>query len=213
MDRRRRESTKPLFEDAKGDRKMRKKVIVVSIVVCVVAAMAGSLSWAQPQGRGERGQRGPGQGPGGRFDPERMRQMMEQRMKERLGVSDQEWQVIGPRLTKVMELNRQTGGGGMGIGRLFMRRGPQGQRGPGGDRPRPGRPEGQELTPVQKAMDELDATLENESAAAEEIKAKLTALRTAREKARQELAVAQQELRKLLTLRQEAQLVMMGLLN
>lgn len=194
---------------------MRKKVIVVGIVVCVVAVMAGSLSWAQPQGRGDREQRGPrqGPGPGGRFDPQRMRQMMEQRMKEQLGVSEQEWQVIGPRLTKVMELNRQTGGGGMGIGRLFMRRGPQGQRGPGGDRQRPGRPEGQELTPVQKAMDELDTTLENESAAAEEIKAKLTALRTAREKARQELAVAQQELRKLLTLRQEAQLVMMGLLN
>jgi hypothetical protein len=191
---------------------MRKKMIVVGVVVCIVAVMAGSLSWAQPQGRGERGQRGPGQGPGGRFDPARMRQMMEQRMKEQLGVSDEEWKVIGPRLTKVMELNRQAGGG-MGMGRLFMRRGPQGQRGPGGDRPRPGRPEGQELTPVQKAMDELDATLENESAAAEEIKAKLTALRGAREKARQQLATAQQELRQLLTLRQEAQLVMMGLLN
>jgi Spy/CpxP family protein refolding chaperone len=41
----------------------------------------------------------------------------------------------------------------------------------------------------------------------------LTALRAAREKARQELATAQEELRKILTPRQEALLVLMGYLQ
>jgi hypothetical protein len=41
----------------------------------------------------------------------------------------------------------------------------------------------------------------------------LTAVRQAREKAKQELAVAQQDLKKILTLRQEAMLVEMGQLE
>ena len=56
-------------------------------------------------------------------------------------------------------------------------------------------------------------TLENQSASADDIKKQLTTLRGEREKAKQELAKAQQELRQICTLRQEAQLVLMGLLN
>jgi hypothetical protein len=66
---------------------------------------------------------------------------------------------------------------------------------------------------VEKAADQLSTTLENESASAEEIKKQLTTLRAEKEKTKQEQAKAQQELRQLLTLRQEAQLVLMGLLN
>ena len=47
----------------------------------------------------------------------------------------------------------------------------------------------------------------------DQIKAKLTALRAAREQARRELATAQRSLRQLLTLRQEAHLVLRGLLD
>ena len=47
----------------------------------------------------------------------------------------------------------------------------------------------------------------------EEIKEKLTALRKAREKAEQELTKAQEELRKVLTLHQEARLVLIGFLK
>lgn len=194
---------------------MRSKVIGIAVVGLLVALIAASVSVGQPQGRtGQRdGQRG---GQRSMFNPERMRQMMEQRMKEQLGVSDQEWQVLGPRLTKVMTLTRQAGPG-MGIGRLFMggRRGPLGgPDGPqGGDQRRPRGPFGQEETEVSKAGDVLQTTLENASASSDEIKAKLTALRTAKEKARQDLATAQKELREVLTLRQEAQLVLMGMLN
>jgi hypothetical protein len=151
-----------------------------------------------------------------------MRQMMEQRMKDQLGASDDEWKVLGPRLTKVMNLRRQTSGAG-GMGRMFMgRRGGQGDQGDRPGRPQGGQegarrgargPFGQEPTAVDKAAEALQTTLQNADATADEIKAKLTALRGAREKAKQELATAQQQLRQVLTLRQEAQLVMMGMLD
>jgi len=66
---------------------------------------------------------------------------------------------------------------------------------------------------VDQAKSELRELLGNKDAASEQIKAGLTALRLANEKARQELAKARQELRQLLTVRQEATLVLSGLLD
>jgi hypothetical protein len=203
---------------------MRRKIIAVGVVGCLAALIVAGVSVGQPQGR--TGQRG---GQRGMFDPAQMRQMMDQRMKEQLGCTDQEWQVLGPRVTKVMNLTRQTGMGA-GMGRMSMgRRGQGGPGGPGGQRGqrgqdgqggqdgqqgrRPRGPEGQEETALSSAADALRTTLENASAAPDDIKAKLTALRTVKEKARQELATAQKELREVLSLRQEAQLVLMGMLN
>ena len=192
---------------------MRKKVISVGIVGCLVALMAAGICLAQPPGRG--GQRDGQRGRPGGFDPARMRQIMEQRMKSQLGCTDDEWKVLGPRLTKVMNLRRQTSGIG-GMGRMFMGRrgtpsGPQGDRQVGR---RDGRgPFGQEPTVVDKASQALQTTLQNTSATPDEIRTKLTALRGAREKAKQELAIAQKQLKEVLTLRQEAQLVMMGMLD
>jgi hypothetical protein len=200
---------------------MRRKAITVAVLGTLVMLAVASVSVGQPQGRGAQrgGQRG------GMFDPARMREMMEQRMREQLGATDEEWKVLGPRLTKVMNLSRQTSGG---MGRMMMgRRGRQGgqQGGPGG----PGEPGGAggaqggrrggrgmpggEPTAVDTAAEALQTTLGNTEATPEDIKAKLTALRSAKEKAMQELAKAQQDLRQVLTLRQEAQLVLMGMLN
>mgnify|MGYP001074398676 CR=1 FL=1 len=62
-------------------------------------------------------------------------------------------------------------------------------------------------------MTALQTTLENKDASADDIKAKLTALRTSRAKKEADLKSAREELRKVLTLRQEAQLVLMGMLD
>jgi len=141
-------------------------------------------------------------------DPEQMLKMMNERqmarIKETLQPTDQEWTALEPKVTKVLTLSRQTGGmGGMGMfggmGMSSRRPGAQGPETP--------------LTPVGKVTEELRKVLENKEAKSEEIKAKLTALREAREKAKQELAKAQQDLRKGLTARQEAQLVLMGMLD
>jgi hypothetical protein len=145
---------------------------------------------------------------------------MMERMKERLGADDEAWKVIEPRLTKVQELNRQQmmagGRGGFAFGGMRGGRGgDQGgqQGGQQGQRPRfPGQ-ENREPTALEKASETLNTTLENPSASADQIKQQLTALRAAREKAKQELATARQDLRQILTVRQEALLVLDGMLD
>ena len=197
---------------------------IVTMLVIVSLLLVGQ-SLSQPGQRGQRGQgQGPGQrgvaGPGGRqFDPQRMRQMMEQRMQEMLGATDQEWKVLGPRVMKVQDLSRQAAGGGRGM--MMFGRGGRGAQGafqgnrpgvPQGNRPG-GRGMNRELTEVEKIQRELQTTLDNTAATPDQIRQLLTQLRAAREKAKQELAKAQQDLRQVLTLRQEATLVLMGMLD
>jgi hypothetical protein len=202
---------------------MQRQMVKIGVVAGILALMVGGLSMAQQgggQGGGRRGGQGggPGGGPGG-FDPAQMRQRMMERMKEQLGADDQAWKVMEPRLAKVMELSRQANAGGRGMMFGMMGRGGRGgPGGPGGDQGGPqgdrrGRGPQGEQTALDKAMAQLRTTLENQSATPEEIKTQLTAVRQAREKARQELAVAQQDLKKILTLRQEAMLVEMGQLE
>ena len=64
-----------------------------------------------------------------------------------------------------------------------------------------------------KASADLRTALENKDTPADQINAKLTALREARDKARAEVAAAQKELKEVLTPRQEAVLVTMGMLE
>lgn len=192
-----------------------KRMALISAALCLAAVMfVGLLSQAiaVPQAEGDNAQqRGPRRGP--RFDREQMQRMMAERLKETLEISDEEWKVFEPRITKVLTLSRQSGGfGGMGM----MMRGRRGGFGPGAQAAAPGgdaQAQQQELTPVEKSTQELQTLLDNKDAKPEEIKAKLTAFRDAREKARQELVKAQKELREIVSVRQEAQLVLMGLLN
>jgi hypothetical protein len=68
-------------------------------------------------------------------------------------------------------------------------------------------------SPVDRGKSELRGVLADKGASADQIKAKLTALRAAQLGAAQELAEARQNLRQILTLRQEATLVLNGLLD
>ncbi len=126
-------------------------------------------------------------------------------MKEQLGATDAEWKTLGPRVMKVDQLNRQISGTGRGGMFGGGRRGPQGEQ--------PGAGQGAEMTAVEKATQQLRTTLDNTAATPDQIKKDLAALRAAKEKAKQELVVAQQDLRKTVNVRQEAQLVLMGLLD
>ena len=194
---------------------MQKRMVKIGVAACVLALTVGGLSVAQ-QGGGGGGRRGGGQGgPGGNFDPAQMRQRMMERYKELLGADDQAWKVMEPRLQKVMDLNRQVNPGGMrGMFGMFGRGGRGGPGGDGGPQGERRGPFGQEPeTALSKAMTQLQTTLENQTASPDDIKKQLTAVREAREKARAELAVAQEDLKKILTVRQEALLVTMGQLN
>ena len=166
-------------------------------VVMVILAASQVVAQQPPAGGGRAGRGGGGAGGAG-FDPAAMRQRMEDRIKGSLQATDEEWKAILPRLDKVLTLSRQAGP---------MRMGAR----PGGAAP--GAAAGAVVSAIESKSTDLEATLANKDAKPAEIKAKLAALREARTKAKQQLAEAQTSLKELLTQRQEAQLVLLGVLE
>ena len=69
------------------------------------------------------------------------------------------------------------------------------------------------MNAAQAASQALREVLDKDDASPDQIRAKLTALRAAKESARQKLAAAQKNLREVLTLKQEAALVLGGQLD
>ena len=134
------------------------------------------------------------------FDPAQFRERMMNNIKERLGASDDEWKVISPKVEKVMTAQRDARGGGG-----FAGFGGRGRRGGGGDQ--------QPTTETGKASADLQAALENKDTPADDIAKKLAAYREARDKGRAALQASQKELKEILTQRQEAVLVNMGMLE
>jgi multidrug efflux pump subunit AcrB len=135
----------------------------------------------------------------GQFDPAQFRERMMNNVKERLGASDDEWKVLEPKVEKVMTAQRDARGGGFG--------------GFGGGRRGGGNADQQPTTETGKASQELRTALENKDTPADEIAKKLAAFREARDKGRAQLQAAQKELKEILTQRQEAVLVNMGMLE
>jgi hypothetical protein len=185
------------------------------------AAGGGAAAGGGNQGGGGGGRRGGGQGGqgGGNFDPAQFQQRMNDRLKQALKVSDDEWNVIQPLLQKVQEKQREAGRGGMG-GMGGGRRG-GGQGGPGGQASpgaQPAADQGNQNNRQNRGggspeADALQTALQNDGTSAEEIKTKLTALRQSRKKSQAELEQARADLSKILTVKQEAALVLMGMLE
>jgi hypothetical protein len=149
---------------------------------------------------------------------EQFRERMMTRIREQMDVKDDaDWKPISDRVSKVMEARREVGGGGMGM--MFRRTGGGGGGGDqasadnnGGGRRRggPGGPGGfGEPSPEAAA---LEKALESK-ASNDEVKAKLNAYRESQKAKREKLQKAQDDLRKVLTMRQEAAAVMLGLLD
>jgi len=141
---------------------------------------------------------------------EEFRQRMAERLKTSLKVTDDEWAVLQPLIEKVTTKQREAGGRGFGGPRGGDSRSGSGGT-PGGTPPSPG--SGGERSSGSPERDALRTTLENESASPEELKAKLTAMRDARKKAAAELETVREDLKKVLTVRQEALLVFSGILD
>lgn len=189
-------------------------MLVLSVASLVLPGAPGAFAQQDGGQSGRRWNRDRG------FDPSRIRTQMMDRMKEQLGAADEEWVVIEPLLADVMAKQRSARGGGAML-RGFMRppRGPQEGRPPADfDGPPPegmppqGGPGGPMISDGAES-DALQAVLDKTESKTEEIQTKLTELRVARKKAEAELQTAREALRKVLTLRQEAQLVLMGYLD
>ena len=178
-------------------------------VTAATALLVPGQALAQQGGGGQRGQ---GQGQRGNFDPEQMRQRMEERMRESFGVTDDaEWKVLYERIQKVNEARRDAVGGmgGMGGMRGMMR--PPGGAGPGGDTQQQGNRArfGGEPNPAEEAL----AKAIESKASKEELKAAMGKYREARKASEDKLAKAQEELKALLTVPQEATALRMGLVR
>lgn len=167
--------------------------ILLSAIALTASALLAAAQDTPPPSPGER----PGRGDRGGFNMEEFRKRMDSMLKESLKASDDEWTVLQPLIEKVQTKQREgmtSRFAGM-IGNLF------GGRGSGGDRG--GSPESQALR----------TALENSSVTPEDLKAKLTALRESRKKAEAEMVAAREDLRKVVSVRQEAVLVSMGVLE
>ena len=152
---------------------------------------------------------GPGGGGGrgfrGNFDPAQMQQMMMERLCDEMEVKDDgEWKALEPLVQKVMDARRQVEGDRM--------RGMFGRRGRGGDTggDQGGRRGGFFGQPSPEA-EALTRAIEGKASNAE-LKAALAKFVEARKAKQAELEKAQTELRKVLSLRQEAVATQNGLL-
>ena len=169
-------------------------ILLSAIALTATAPLAPAQD--KPPTPGDR----PGRGDRGGFNMEDFRKRMESMLKESLKASDDEWTVLQPLIEKVQTKQRDEMASrfaGM-VGNLFGGRGPGG---PGGDRG--GTPESQALR----------TALENTSVSPEDLKTKLVALRESRKKAAAEMEAAREDLRKVVSVRQEAVLVSMGVLE
>ena len=170
---------------------------------------------------------------------EQQRKAMEEQeaiaMQQTLGASDEQWKIIEPRLKKVKRYREQAF---IGTKPPFQSNFSNFSTGPGGTQGFSGGfsgsfqfqggfsgPDGTFQTfPTRQASDgpisdgeilceEIQMLLNDPQATPEQISQKLDALRIAREKARKKWIQAQQQLREVLDFRQQARLVLMGLLD
>jgi hypothetical protein len=193
--------------------KMEKRFYPVALFLGLIF-MASTAGTALAQNGGGGGGGGGGQGGFGQgqmpdpaqiqqFIADRRQQMMDN-IKLQLGASDEEFAIIQPKIQKVMDQQQNAGTQNLMI-RAFTRGTQFAQFA--------GILGGNQQSPVLVAADELQKLLENPVADPDAIKVKLDTLRQARSKAREDLNAAREDLKSVLTLRQEAVLVNNGLLE
>lgn len=162
---------------------------------------AGSVFAQNDNGGGGGGR--PGRG---NFDPAQMQQRMMDNVRDQLGyTNDTEWSAVQPLIQKVMDARRDVGVGG-GMGRMFRQRNNNGDQGGNNNRrggffgtPSP------EAEALQKAIDDNAPTAQ--------IKAAFAKYEASQKTKRARLTEAQDNLRKVLTTKQEAQATLLGLLE
>ena len=159
----------------------------------------------QNGGRGNRGNRG-------NFSPEEMQARINANLKEQFGVkSDDEWNLIMERVNKVNELRRTTIMGGMGLRGLMGGFGGQGGQGGQNGQGGRGNRQGRMGATSNPEVDALQSAVTDQAPDAE-IKARLERLREVRKENEAKLTKAQEDLRAVLSVRQEAAAVLAGLL-
>jgi hypothetical protein len=154
-------------------------------------AQGGPGDGPRQGGQGRRGQH--------RFDPEKMQEFAMIRIKDQLDATDEQWADIQVPLRDVLGALRNRIGTHAGAMR-GRHRGPQGT-------------DGEQAAPPLPEGEALKALLENDEAADKQIEEKVTAFRKAQKELDEQLQDARNDLRRTVTKRQEATLILMGILN
>jgi hypothetical protein len=175
------------------------------VTVGAVAALCLGTSNLLAQDNNNNNNNNKGRPGRGNFDPAQFQQRIMENLKEELEITDDaEWKAVEPLVQKVLDLRRQSMSG-MGRGMFGRNRGggPQGDQ----NRTRGGGvfgPPNPEVEALQKAIDG--------KAANSEMKAAVAKFQEARKAKQAELEKAQADLRKVLSVRQEAIALANGLL-
>jgi hypothetical protein len=198
---------------------MNVKRMLATAGLATLMGLAGNSLMAQNEGPGPgqgggQGGQGGGQGRGGgrgfgggNFDPAEMQQRMLERVRDEMSVTNNdEWKVIETRVQKVMDARREVGVPGMG--RMFGRRGGP----PGGDNSNADRPRRGMFGAPSPEMEALQKSIDSK-APADQVKAALQKYRDSQKAKQAALEKAQVDLQKVLSVKQEAVAVSMGLLN
>lgn len=169
--------------------------LVTGVALALVATASQLPAQNTPAAPAAPGAAAPGGGrTRGNFDPAEFRTRMLERTREQFEVKDDaEWKLISDRVEKVFTAQRDARSGG-GFG----------GRPPGGGN-RPGSEPNPDAEALQKAIEAKAPTAE--------LKTKLAKFRDSRKEKDAKVEKAQDELRQLLSARQEAQAVLMGLLK
>jgi hypothetical protein len=179
------------------------QVMAICGIAAALCLSAGSVSAQNDNGGGGGG----GRRGGGPPDPAQMQQRFMDRVHEDLGFTNAtEWSAVQPLFQKVFEAQRDARSG---MGRMFRgnRNNNSGDAGGGGGQGRGGffgtpSPDAEAL---QKVIDD--------NAPSAQIKAALAKYQASQKAKQAKLATAQENLRKVLNTKQEAQATLMGLLE
>jgi len=139
-------------------------------------------------------------------------------LQTQLGASAQEWTVLQDKLTKVLKLQIELNVGKQAGGARGGARGGAAGGAAGGAGGAPAAPALPTITvdeanPVSKAVSDLNTAANDTAATADALKPKLEALRKARTDKQKDLETAQKDLKGVVTVRQEAILVSLGILD
>ena len=179
---------------------MKRTTITIVAMLCMVGLLAGSSSAAKEKNKGspmpknrmvvpkEKSQSMPMVG--------RLRNG-EQRFREALGATEEQWKTLGPQVMKVNGLVQQL----------------EEQRMSGVRAERQGRPAATPQTPLLKATVALQKLLADPASTPEAIKMQVAAVRQERETVRKDLQTARMELQSMLSERQQAQALLLGFLE
>jgi len=170
-----------------------------------VAALFLGANHVSAQNGGGGGGFGGGRG---NFDPAQFQQRMMERIRDNLDfTNDTDWNAVQPLVQKVMDARRDLGGGGMGG---MFRRNRNNQN--GGDQNGGGRPRGGFFGQPSPEEQALQDALDNNAPDAQ-VKDLLARYVASQQKKQAALKTAQENLKAVLTPRQEAEAALMGLVD